>query len=618
MALAQRLSLVSNGDNVLMQGDAIGSSTEQDVQFVYREGGQIAITVGGKNYDDPKVVVPGADDPAGFLKLGVDGVLTAFTSAEAPLWTSAPPKRDTSKPYQLYVENDRRVRIRDVDDTIVWAFPAPRDTINFLQSNKRNYLRSDERITSELNSKLWLKLDSMGLISASDGTAFNDIPNTRVEDLRILRLGEDGLLNQYDLSNRLRWSSPAKGRVSDGPYTLSITKTSIIIQDGKAGVLWNYDFKNVAPPPPTRTPPPPPPPTPTPPPPPPPPKQVCMDMKEVQNECSNLMRTYAIKPFGFFGPKATEQIKNKWWWLNCNCPMAYQTAKVVQPFNQPKNLGTLSPAEILLWEKEACSCKMAQHLYGISTSGWGSATQDVRTYWTQTKCNVMKYCYTPDSPTNSFTAMRGQNSTHVQNSTLVQNSTHVQNLTHSDTARANPQPSPVRSRKLKQGRRAVAAPAKRATSASPTGDKPSCPAQGEPGWYECTTGSPTTKPGCPAQGEPGWYECNTGSPTTRPGCPAQGEPGWYECNTGSPTTKPGCPAMGQPGWYECNQGNPPNPTSITKPAKPTNPAKPNCPAPGQPGWYECTTGKPNDPNCPAPGQPAWYECVTKKSSAGRA
>ncbi|KAJ3173561.1 hypothetical protein HDU88_002647 [Geranomyces variabilis] len=94
-----------------------------------RDNKSVLHTIG----DDPKVVVPGAHDAAGFFKLGVDGVLTAFTSAEAPLWTSATSRRDTSKAYHLYVENDRRVRIRDVDDPIVWAFPAPRDTVNFLQ-----------------------------------------------------------------------------------------------------------------------------------------------------------------------------------------------------------------------------------------------------------------------------------------------------------------------------------------------------------------------------------------------------------------------------------------------------------------------------------------------------
>ncbi|KAJ3144915.1 hypothetical protein HDU86_001328 [Geranomyces michiganensis] len=196
-----------------------------------------------------------------------------------------------------------------------------------VDSGKMDFLRSRETLQSP-GGDYSVTVTKRGVLRANTGYTFNSVPNSVTVEPRALVVKVDGRLVLVDSLGLEKWSSHPEpipnvvlsvvAEVSDEGF--------LHVLDGNNQLVWNWPLDHhdsgtpPQPPPtpsPTATAKPPAPPSPKPSPtetspsPPPGPKRICEPLSQVKDECVILASKYAIKPFGAFGPAATQAIKDK-------------------------------------------------------------------------------------------------------------------------------------------------------------------------------------------------------------------------------------------------------------------------------------------------------------------
>ncbi|KAJ3161039.1 hypothetical protein HDU86_007658 [Geranomyces michiganensis] len=405
--------LNSNGDNVLQAEERVLCPFDKTVSFVYHKDGAIALEENGKTYGGRLQVVPADIQTAG-LYLESDGELVVkdMEGSDTGVPGNHPGENGAGgSPYILNVDIDRRARIRDASDVITWEFPALRAPQMGLESGRMDFLRGQETLTSP-NGQYTLTINKRGVMSSNKGKTFNDVPNSITSDPRVLLLKDNGQLVLLDSRGLVKFSSkPDSSANPVQPYVAEISDEGWLrILDGNTPtqIIDHFALDPVKVPPPPQT-------TSTTvassttktsstststtviasttsPAAPPKPTQICEPLNQVKDECVILARTHSITPFGAFGKTATDEIKKKWWWLNCNCFVAWGQSQV----NPWYNTGKLTKFEIDYWNKEQCSCKVGQAYYNINLPySWGTASADVQKHWNNDKCKMASYCWFP-------------------------------------------------------------------------------------------------------------------------------------------------------------------------------------------------------------------------------
>lgn len=258
-------------------------------------------------------------------------------------------------PYVLTVDIDRRARIRDGNDEIVWSFPENRVNILNLQSERMNFLRSGEKLVSP-NGKYSLTITRRGELISNEGIQFNSVPASVAVDPRVLVLEQNGTLNLYDSKKVVKWTAAPKiTNDTVGSFVVEVSDQGFLtIIDGNAIVIYNADLKRpattatrttsttssirttsttttpIATQTPTSIPPPsttgaPPTPAPTRPP-------TCISAAAAQSECVYTANQYGIDPY-YSWDKAENRpdVQQRWSDLDCNCYIAGDWYDVV-PF----------------------------------------------------------------------------------------------------------------------------------------------------------------------------------------------------------------------------------------------------------------------------------------------
>ncbi|KAJ3153703.1 hypothetical protein HDU86_005202 [Geranomyces michiganensis] len=403
--------LSSSGDNILQAEERVVCAFDPEVSFVFHSDGAIALEDHGKTWGGRLQVVDAGIQTAGLYLQG-DGSLVVMDMENSAI-PITPGTGLANSPFVLSVDIDRRARIRDASDEITYEFPPLRTPQIALNSARMNFLRSGE-ILKSANGKYQLSITRQGVLRSNMGIQFNNVPGSSGYEPRALLLRPEGKLVLLDSAGNTKWSSTnVQGPNPALPYVAEISDSGFLrILDGNADLVWNWNLDvpppqtkppptptaitppplppttTVAPPPPTKstTTPPKPSSTPTPP----PPKQICMPMNQVKDECVILGRTHSVTAFGTFPAKTPQAVKDKWWWLNCNCFAAWVNNKA-DPWG---SMGSLTAAQITLYNKEQCNCKIAQTYYGITgPNSVGTAPVNIKNHWVLDKCTPMKYCY---------------------------------------------------------------------------------------------------------------------------------------------------------------------------------------------------------------------------------
>jgi hypothetical protein len=216
--------------------------TEDAVMFVQGKNVRGTSMIVGKTSLLPGYV-KNASNPIS-LSLGSNGQFTVQDSEGQSLRDLIRFNQDgmgaDNGPFVATVDYDRKFRIRNAYDAIMMEFPSVSRKAQYLDSTGLNFISGLDYISSP-DGKWSLSITKKGQVVTNTGYVFNNVPNSAVNEPRILILESDGALKLYDAFRMpINIKGFPTGRdISNQRYTAEITIDGlfqIMDQDGNQGI----------------------------------------------------------------------------------------------------------------------------------------------------------------------------------------------------------------------------------------------------------------------------------------------------------------------------------------------------------------------------------------------
>ena len=240
-------------NQVLRTDQSLASSytSAPDLKFVFTQTGDIAMEIKLKRrtvlMGKTHLINTGTGEGSAQLALTNDGRLELHDEQNdlvKNLVTGNPPgAKEEFGPFEARVDFDRRLRIRNAEETIIWEFPPVRTRVEMLDTNEFDFLRAGERLVSP-NGQWFISINERGQVVNQNGMAFNYKPSPK-KDPHVLVLKDDGtlgLFNAYETAFQLKnFSSPAPEK---GDFTAMVEDEGVLtVYDQNGGIHWRMDIK---------------------------------------------------------------------------------------------------------------------------------------------------------------------------------------------------------------------------------------------------------------------------------------------------------------------------------------------------------------------------------------
>ncbi|KAI8848210.1 hypothetical protein BC829DRAFT_444006 [Chytridium lagenaria] len=218
-----------------------GTTDLPDAQFVFTQSGYLTIQIGTKVANKKRTVasqrivtgeVPQVGDDIS-LTIKDDGYIELYNKGSQSIISTGCTWNDglDNQDFSGRLEFDRRFRVRNGANDVVWTFPSTRQNLTFLDSSSLNYMGEGDLLRSS-NNMWWITFNKNGLLRTNNNFALNKASNVPF-DPRVLSISKYGAIESFTADGEGRGTIISRKQASELPGTFIIQ----IEDDGKIVVI---------------------------------------------------------------------------------------------------------------------------------------------------------------------------------------------------------------------------------------------------------------------------------------------------------------------------------------------------------------------------------------------